>query len=93
MRVLPAIHSIRFERALLAVGMLVGAAALGGVLGNADHTAITTQADNVTAPNVMVHADHPTVFRTRCSWNAADGSLRICHSRSASLVYGPEAGP
>jgi hypothetical protein len=93
MRVLRAILGIRFPIALLALGALIVVATVGGVLGNTDHTGITSQADLVIAPTVMVHADHPTLARTRCVWKAVDGSLRICHRPSAGLVYRSEAGP
>ena len=91
MRVFRAILGIRFGIALFGLGTLVVVAAVGGVFGDTDQTGTTTQAD-VSAPKVMVHADHPTFSRPRCAWKAGR-SLRICHSPSADLTYGPEVGP
>ena len=92
MRVFRAILGIRFGIALFGLGTLVVVAAVGGVFGDTDQTGTTTQADDVSAPKVMVHADHPTFSRPRCAWKAGR-SLRICHSPSADLTYGPEVGP
>jgi hypothetical protein len=95
MRVLRAILGIRFGTALLALGTLVVVAAASGLVASSDqtHTGITTRADSVSAPTVMVHADRPTPYRARCVWTTADSSLLICHSPSAELIYEPKASP